>query len=101
MLVFCAPVGVLPAVQFNEEPAFKADKVRNIRSHRVLAPELAADEAPVAQSPPEKPLGVGSAAAEFPGEISLVLAGFLFHGPPHPTLSRKGRGIIIKESVFP
>jgi len=79
---------MLPAVNLDDEPFLHADKIRDIRRNRILAPELESTEFTGPQTPPKYPLGVGLAASEmnwpalgksvpFAVGIVVVLAGCL------------------------
>ena len=50
---------VLPAIELDDELGFNAGKVGEVATYRMLAPELEAGEAPVAQTLPQGALGVG------------------------------------------
>jgi hypothetical protein len=57
------PVLVLPAVQLDDQHAFEAAEVDDVRTDRMLAAKLHAQLMP-AQAHPEPPLGVSFAAAQ-------------------------------------
>jgi len=80
-------VVVLPAVNFNDQAALQASKIRNVRTHRMLASEAAPVQLPTAQMQPQTPLCVRHVAAQMAGESGF---GTLSHGlAPIPAFPRK------------
>lgn len=61
---FVARVGMLPAVNFDDEPAFEADEIDHVVADRMLTPEPGAVELAQAQVAPEPAFGVGGIAAQ-------------------------------------
>lgn len=55
---------MLPAVDFDDEPAFEADEIDHVAAQRMLAPELAAVELAQTQMTPEPAFGIGGIAAQ-------------------------------------
>jgi len=50
---------MLAAVEFDDEPRFDARKVREVLTHGMLAAKLVASELAIAQSLPQRALGIG------------------------------------------
>jgi len=73
---------VLEPVEFNREPGLFAEKVQQVFSDGMLAPELVAGESPVSQPPPHEFLGPGGLLAPGAGESGVG------HGQKPMTLAR-------------
>jgi hypothetical protein len=58
---------MLSAVDLDDELLLEAEEVDDIRTDRLLAPELVAVELPVAQLRPQRPLGLGARLAQIAG----------------------------------
>jgi hypothetical protein len=63
---------VLAAIQFNDQPAFQAGEIRDVRSDRTLSPEALSHQLPPSQVKPEPLLGVGELTAQFARGIALL-----------------------------
>jgi hypothetical protein len=61
--------GVLPAIQFDDKPRFKAYEIGNIRPEGELSAELEFAELTLAKTVPNESLRVRHVAAEVSGEF--------------------------------
>ena len=87
-------IGVLAAIDFNDQSRFETEEIRDVWPDRNLPTELEGCKPPILQGKPELALGIRHARAQFagcPGERPRPLT------RPAPsaqaTLSREGRGI--------
>ena len=74
-------VGVMAAVEFDDEPRFETDEVRVIGTERMLSPEVPAVVAFQPQMPPQRTLG---RRCIFPKRTRA----FISHNHPHPKFPR-------------
>ncbi len=51
-------VGMLPSVNFDNQPVLARNEVANIRANRLLPDKLAASDLPIAKAPPQFLLGI-------------------------------------------
>ena len=58
-------------VQLNIEMGFEAEEIQDVRSERMLSPELVAGETPIAQPAPNQSLGPRVPLAQRPGDGRL------------------------------
>jgi hypothetical protein len=63
---------VLTAIQFDNQPAFRAREIDDIRTYRRLATELATQEAPVAKLEPELPLDISLKRSQTSRALGLL-----------------------------
>ena len=80
-------IGVMLAVDFDHEFARDAGEVREVRTDRMLSPELGARDATLAQEFPHFALCPAAVAAQFACTLAtVVVSGHI----PSPNLSPKG-----------
>jgi len=77
-------LGMLPAVQFDDQLGVDAAEVGDVAADGILPSPLPAAEPAVAQGLPESGFGAGLAGAEVSCPLGWRIAA---HRPPHPTLS--------------
>ena len=91
---------VLTAIEFDHEPVFHAEEVRNESADGLLSAELGTFKAPVAQVGPERAFRVGSRVAEVARAIPHMRGGVVPGNRHRPTLaltlalSRRERGCL-------
>ncbi len=82
--IFGNSLGVLPAIQFDDQPRLKRSEVSHIPTDRDLPPEFISVEPTPAQVLPKQLLCLGFVPAKFSRHTQAE--------PPHPALSPMGRG---------
>ena len=89
-------VGMLPAVELEDQPSLRAKEVDDVASDRGLPTEAISFKATAAQPKPKLSFSVGRAQTQIsrPNDmVSIVFAGRFLHGRPLTlSLSLKGRG---------
>jgi hypothetical protein len=87
-------IGMLPAVEFYNEPVFDRGEISDIVTDWHLVTEFDAAETTIAKEVPHRPFGVGLGPAERTGRLAFL--SFAHASPPvspllalTPTLSRK------------
>ncbi len=83
-------VGMLAAVELNDQSTFKATEVDNIRADRKLTPELLTAESPIPQAMPEATFSVCEVSPQLAGNGNCIGRRPSFH-PLTLTLSRRER----------
>ena len=76
---------MLAAVEFDDQPAFQANEIDDIRADGMLAAELAAHEGAVAQMVPDGAFGVGHGSPQMAGESGFPS---FAHAPRSVSLAR-------------
>lgn len=86
---------MLPAIQFDNQPCFNANKIHNVRTNTMLPTEFEAVQLAVAQFTPQPFFYVGLPDSQGTGVFCLLLwmlGHFVFCFPLALTLSPEGRG---------
>jgi hypothetical protein len=92
-------ISMLPAVDLDDQPLLKTQKIDNVSPHRHLSPELHPANGAVPRMVPETRLGAGWLLAHVPGKLLKPPLGITpLHHPfgdhpqasPHPALSPGG-----------
>jgi hypothetical protein len=85
-------LGVLTAIEFNDQSALDAGEVGDVEADRVLASEFVPSELAIAQEVPKLALGVGLTSTQFASLVS----------PPHPNpLPLRGQRSSLARNVAP
>jgi len=67
VLIFLAPLHMLPAIEFHNQLRLVTKEIRNIAVNRNLPAELESEKLPVTNARPQLALGVRLLPPEFPG----------------------------------
>ncbi len=88
--VFVTAFSMLPTVQFDNNPAFEANKIHDIWAQRLLSPEFETFDMTSAEIAPQILLGIGDIVSEIARALSCIELRHSF--TPTLSLPRQGGG---------
>ena len=78
-------VGMLPSVNFNDQPGLAANEVDGVWANRLLPNEFVPIQPACTEAIPERPLRISRCRAQMPGTLRLALVSTSHaETPPHP-----------------